>query len=528
MYRFFGWFTALFLAAFLLSASVRNRALPGHLMDHGPNKPDPVIVLDSTVLGLTTVSAGLQVPWEITWGPDGWIWYTEQRGIVGRVHPVTGQRRELLRVPDVYVKRSTGLLGMAVTVDKATATTYVFLDYTYGDAAHTTSKVVRYTAVRDTLTDPFVVLDNIPGNNGHNGARLVALPDGTVLLSTGDAIHDQHAQDVTSLSGKILRMNADGSVPITNPIRGSYVWSWGHRNAQGLTYGQNGQLYSSEHGPNSDDEVNLIQPGHNYGWPGVMGVADLPEEAGPFQTLNPTLPLKWWTPTIGPAGLEYYPHRTIPEWQNTLLVTTLKECDLRVLYLNSTGDSVRSEAIHADRLLGRLRDICVAPNGDVYVSTSNRDWNPTCEGFPQPTDDRIVRLHKIRTLSRSEQAQHRRQRPQQLALADPGALVYEQYCAACHKRDGLGLDGTYPPLAGSEWLKGNLDRQVAILVNGLSGLITVKGKSYNEVMPPFRFLSNQQLADVLTYIHQSFGNRENSVNYKQVATSRLTLDAAGK
>lgn len=513
---------SLFGMTCLLSASVQP---PVSTTGAGrPSDQSGQIVLDSTVLGVTTVSSGMQVPWEISWGPDGWIWYTEQRGIVGKVNPATGQRKELLRVPDVYVKRSTGLLGMAVTRDRASATTYVFLDYTYGDAARTASKVVRYTAIGDTLLNPRMVLDSVPGANGHNGSRLLALPDGTVLLSTGDALRDQNAQDVTSLSGKVLRLNPDGSSPADNPVPGSLVWTWGHRNVQGICRGANGRVYSSEHGLNSDDEVNWLQPGRNYGWPAVMGVNDQPGEDEPYQRLKPTLPLKWWTPTIAPAGLDYYASPVIPEWQNSLLLTTLKECDLRVLHLNRAGDAVGRETVHADQLLGRMRDLCVAPNGDVYVSTSNRDWNPTCAGFPKPTDDRIVRLRKLRTLTRSEQAQRRRQRGQPVAVVNAGAHVYEQYCASCHKKDGQGLVGTYPPLAGSEWIKGAPDKPIDILLKGLSGPITVNGKPYNDVMPAFRFLTDQQIADVLNYVRQSFGNREASLTFKQVAASRAASD----
>lgn len=478
------------------------------------------LVLDSTVLSVTTVSSGLAVPWDIAWGPDGAIWFTEQRGFVGRLDPATGKRKTLLRVPDVFFKRSSGLLGMAVGVDKPTGATQVYLVYTYRRDSVVTSKLVRYTYASDTLTAPKVLLDGIPGNDGHNGARVSLAPDGTILLSTGDAIREKNAQDVTSLSGKILRLNPDGSVPADNPVPGRYAWSWGHRNAQGLCVAANGRVYASEHGPANDDEVNLIERGRNYGWPDVMGISDQPEEAEPYQTRNIRLPLKWWTPTIAPAGLEFYAHRAIPEWRNTLLLTTLKECNLRALRLNDAGDSVRSERVWADRLLGRLRDVCVAPNGDVYLATSNRDWNPTCEGFPKPTDDRIVRLRRLRTLSRREQAERRKRQPLQLARVDPGRLVYDQYCAACHKPQGEGLPGTYPPLAGSEWMKGSPAKMAALVLDGLSGPIMVKGQPYNELMPPLRFLTDQQIADVLTYTRQSFGNRESSITFRDVATVR--------
>ena len=477
------------------------------------------ITLDSTVLSVTPILSNLAVPWDIDFGPDGWIWFTEQRGVVSRVNPNTGQRQRLIELTDVFFKRSTGLLGMTVGVDKTSRQTYVYLDYTYKKAETVTSKVVRYTFDRDTLVNPFVVLDDIPASDGHNGSRMAIAPDGTLIVSTGDATVGKNAQDKNSVSGKFLRINPNGSVPSDNPIPGSYVWSYGHRNSQGLCFSPSGKLYASEHGLANDDEINRIEKGRNYGWPTVTGLNDTPAEDAFYHANNVAVPLLCWTPTIAPAGIAFYAHKAIPEWRNSLIIGTLKECDIRVLALDNAGEKITREKIWADRQLGRLRDICVAPNGDVFVATSNRDWNPTCEGFPKPTDDQIIRLRRVRTLSRSEQMARRQNQPALLSFQEPGQRLYEQHCESCHKKKGEGLADTFPPLAGSEWIKNELTLTQNLL-GGMSGKIQVKGKPYEGVMPAFDFLSNQELADVLTYIRQSFGNQESTITFKAVEKVR--------
>lgn len=232
-----------------------------------PTNETVEMVLDSTVLSVKPIVSNLTVPWDIQYGPDGWIWFTEQRGVVSRVNPNTGVKQQLTKIQDVFFKRSTGLLGMAVGFDKATQQTYVYVDYTYKQAALIASKVVRYTFDKDTLVKPFILLDHIPASEGHNGSRVAIAPDGMLIVSTGDATFSDNAQNIHSLSGKLLRVKPDGSVPSDNPIPGSYIWSLGHRNPQGLCFSPSGKLYASEHGLANDDEINLIEKGRNYGWP---------------------------------------------------------------------------------------------------------------------------------------------------------------------------------------------------------------------------------------------------------------------
>ncbi|MDB5263273.1 MAG: quinoprotein glucose dehydrogenase [Adhaeribacter sp.] len=485
------------------------------------------LVLDSTKVGTSTIIANLNVPWDIIWGPDNWIWYTEQSGTVSKVNPATGEKILLLTIPDVYRDRTLGLLCMALHPNFKKQP-FVFLNYTYKQDAKLMSRWVRYTYNGDILTSPLVLLE-VPADVGHNGARITFTPDGKLMLATGDADvkndekNSGNAQNDNIISGKILRLNIDGSIPKDNPVPGSAVWAKGFRVPQGLVYAANGNLYSAEHGNATDDEVNLIRKGGNYGYPNVAGACNFPHETAFCAQHVVFEPLIAWTPTIAPAGIDYYGATAISEWQNSILVTTLKETDLRVLKLNKAGDGVVSEQIYFDKEFGRLRDVCVSPNGDIYISTSNRDWNPA-KGFPQENDDRIIRVFKI------NEGDKYAANFKQIASADSkigillektGARVYNQYCVACHKEDGNGVAGTFPPLTGAEQVNGNKNDLIAILLKGLSGPILVKGKEYNQQMPAFSFLSDIEIADVLTYIRAEFGKGATSVSNEEVRKVRF-------
>lgn len=485
---------------------------------------------DTSSLEVTTVASHLDVPWEITWGPDNWIWFTEQSGTVSKVNPATGEVKLLLRiVPDVYRNRTLGLLCMALHPDMEHFP-YVYLNYTYMKGKDLWSRWARYTYDGTKLGEPLTLLE-VPANVGHNGSRIAFAPDGKLMLATGDADprNDErnggNAQNLESLSGKILRLNIDGTVPEDNPFPGSAVWALGFRVPQGLVYASNGKLYSAEHGNVINDEVNLIQRGANYGYPNVSGVCDTPKEKPYCEAHDIKPPLMAWTPTIAPSGLDYYNHPAIPEWQNSLLLVTLKTQSLRVLKLNQKGDAVLGEKVYFEKEFGRLRDVCVSPDGDVYVSTSNRDWNPA-EGFPMAKDDRILKISKRNTTvtatpSKAEEANAETSaQPRKTAAAHPGEATFTNYCATCHKANGEGVAGTFPPLKNSSWVRGDKDALIRVILHGLSEPITVDGVRYEGDMPAFNFLTDAQIADLVEYVRSEFGNKKDKVSEKEVARIR--------
>jgi len=345
-------------------------------------------------LHIRDVVTGLDTPWEILWGPDNRIWFTERGGRVSRVDPETGETELLLTIPDVQQRTESGLLGMVLHPDFPDSP-YVFLVYTYqagSQAVDIKEKLVRYTYNGAELVNPLTLISGITANVTHDGSRLVILPDRTLVMTVGDAQIQMAPPSTTSLNGKTLRINLDGSIPADNPWASSpsptnMLWTIGHRNPQGLVWA-NGMLYSSEHGAERDDELNIIQKGRNYGWPNVQGYCDNVSEMQACEAQNVVEPIHAWTPTLATAGLDYYDNAAIPEWRGCLLLATLKEQDLRVLKLSEDGTNYVSETIYYNALFGRLRDICVSPDGRVFVCTSNRDGR----GVPGTYDDRIIEI----------------------------------------------------------------------------------------------------------------------------------------
>src|SRR5690606_17609261 len=254
--------------------------------------------------------------------------------------------------------------------------------------------------------------------------------------ATGDAANYKNAQNDESLNGKILRLNIDGTVPENNPVEGSYVWAKGFRNMQGLVFSKRGFLYTSEHGDALEDEVNLIVKGGNYGWPNIEGIHDTEEEKKYAEKYNTTEPLLSWTPTIAPAGMTHYGSNNIPEWENSLLLTTLKARSLRVLKLNNDGTKILSENIFLENEYGRLRSVCVSPNGDIYVSTSNKDWNPYSKAVE--FDDRILKISKASKIT-SERVSKGKLASENNSIDNIDQL-YSIYCGSCHKDDGSGVE----------------------------------------------------------------------------------------
>lgn len=488
--------------------------------------------VDSTGLTITTVAAHLDVPWEIVWGPDNWIWFTEQSGTVSRLNPETGEQKLLLRIiPDVYRHRTLGLLCMALHPDMKNFP-YVFLNYIYLKGKDLRSRWVRYTYDGSSLREPLTLLE-VPADIGHNGSRIVFAPDGKLMIATGDADHRNeeanggNAQDLQSYSGKILRLNIDGTIPDDNPFPGSPVWALGFRVPQGLVYASNGRLYSAEHGNVNDDEVNLVLKGTNYGYPNVLGACDHPREKEYCIQHAVKEPLMAWTPTIAPAGLEYYSGSAIPEWRNSLLLATLKTQSLRVLKLNEAGDAITGEKVYFERRFGRIRDICVSPEGDVYLATSNRDWNPA-EGFPMESDDRIIRISANRkgegmTAARPAPGTNETSRLATGRPLAPGAALYNSYCASCHKSDGSGVPGTFPPLKATSPVVMDKAALVKVVLQGLSGPRNVAGVQYDMQMPGFSFLSDREVAEVVTYVRTTFGQKKELVTETEVAGLRKKL-----
>ncbi len=317
-----------------------------------------------------TVAEQLNFPWEILWGPDDHIWMTERGGRVSRIEPRTGEVKPLLTIADVQSNGEGGLLGMTLHPDFPQQP-YVYLVYNYNNGGNYREKLVRYSYTNNTLASPQILLDNINASGIHNGSRLLITADNKLLITTGDASNSQSAQNTASPNGKVLRINLDGSIPSDNPLPNNPLWSYGHRNQQGLVLA-NGKLYAAEHGPNIEDEVNIIEKQRNYGWPAVNGPCDEQGENAFCAQQNVRPPI--WSSgnsTVATSGMDYYNHDRISQWDNSLLVATLKAQRLYQLQLSQDGQTVTNTRTWFTNAFGRLRDVCVSPAGRVYLCTSN-------------------------------------------------------------------------------------------------------------------------------------------------------------
>jgi glucose/arabinose dehydrogenase len=320
---------------------------------------------------VSTLATNLEVPWSFAFLPGGDALVTERdSGRLLRVSP-SGDVREIQTLPEGGSGEG-GLLGVAVSPDYS-EDRYVYAYYT----TETDNRVVRFRL--GEVPEP--LLTGIPVNTYHDGGRIKFGPDGMLYVSTGDAGESGNSQDRDSLGGKILRIEPDGSIPPDNPFPGSPVYSYGHRNVEGLAWDARGRLYASEFGQNTWDEVNRIAAGENYGWPAVEGRGG--EDQGYVDPIT-----VWPTSEASPSGAEIPIDGTIPQWDGDLFVTALRGERLWRLELDERGAVVDREKL-LDGQIGRVRDVIQAPDGSLWVSTSNYD----SYGSPvSAQDDRILRL----------------------------------------------------------------------------------------------------------------------------------------
>jgi len=343
--------------------------------------------LPNAELGTEVVASNLDTVWELAWGPDGFIWVTERGGRISRLNSQSGSMTTVAELA-VVEQGEGGLMGLTFHPDFATQP-WVYAVHTDRQGV-LLNRVIRMRFDGTRLGTPEVVLSNIPASFVHDGSRLAIGPDRLLYVTTGDASDPGIAQNRDALAGKVLRLTLDGQPAPGNPF-GNRTYSYGHRNPQGMVFAPDGSLYVSEHGPDDNDEVNRIEAGRNYGWPTVHGRCDgdIGSAELSFCSANAIAePLTTWTPTIATAGLAYYDSPLIPQFQRSLLLVTLKDATLHRLALSADGRSVTSTETLFVHEFGRLRAIVVAPDGSIYLGTSNRD----SRGTPMPTDDRIIRI----------------------------------------------------------------------------------------------------------------------------------------
>lgn len=567
------------------------------------------------------LTTSLSNPWAMRWGPDNMIWVTERTsGEVTRVDPSTGVQQVLLTLDDVYTgQQHEGLLGMALHPEllQDSGNDYVYISYTINngtaEAPDPSAQIVRYSWDNNLqqLVDPTVVIEGLPAWNDHNAGRVVIGPDMKLYYSIGEqganfgrnlrrpnmaqvlpTQEEVDGQNWRTYSGKVLRLELDGSIPEDNPeIEGvrSHVYSYGHRNPQGIGFGPEGTLYEVEHGPASDDEFNIIQPGGNYGWPRVAGFKDdqaylyinwseAPEgvdtNTNPLPDTVPQFPetefegdmvdpiATYFTveddypigqicgyicdPTVAPSSVFYYEagEDGIAEWDNSLLIPTLKHGTLYVQHLSEDGQQADGLPQAWLSTQNRYRDVIVSPDGrsvfiatDAFgsaaqkfgegqntsvlhnpgailvftygdeggsslgISSGNAGGGAAAGGGEnlQEWEDPATGKEEGAGAAITEDADVQ-------AVANLGLPKFSANCASCHGAGGQGGAGAV--LAGNQNLA-DAEFVANTIVNGFG------------YMPAFGSqLSDQDIAEIGTYIRNTWGNDFGVLTTDQVTSAR--------
>ena len=348
----------------------------------------PIWNVGGTSLSEHTLVSGVNIPWELTWGPDNMLWCTTREGDVLRIDPTSGAYDTVLELNVYDSGTEPGLLGMVLHPDWE-STPSVFLVYTAYDFQNGNHERLSVFEWNGTELENEQILHTVDAASIHNGSRLLILPDNTLLMSTGDTGDGGvSSMDPNRDNGKILRLNLDGSIPTDNPNPFSHVFSSGHRNSQGLCLGPNGLVYSSEHGQYNFDEFNIIQAGGNYGWPHVEGGCDgvcdwcNASEETSFCDANDVIePLMTWSPCAAVSDIIYYDHPSIPEWQGCVLMATLGGFAdpiggrLNVLHMSEDGLTVLSDEFAFSEFNQRVRDVAVNPiTGALYLALNGPSY----------------------------------------------------------------------------------------------------------------------------------------------------------
>jgi len=344
-----------------------------YFTDSVPAEGPPVLPMATQeVVDLEIVLENLTIPWDIAFLPSGEMLITEREGRLVSFN-LESKEIESMTIDSVKHAGEGGLLGIAVHPNFS-SNSLIYLYFTSSSEGKSVNRVARYRLEDNKLMDEEVVVENIPGELYHNGGRMAFGPDGLLYVATGDARTSSLAQDKNSLAGKILRVHDDGSIPVDNPF-GNAVYSYGHRNPQGLTWDSRGNLWSTEHGRSGAtsglDELNLIRKGANYGWPESQGDGVVAGTVAPAVHSGPDV-------TWAPASALY--------WDGSIFFGGLRGESLYEAILD--GTRVERVRVHFPSEFGRLRSVVMGPDGMFYITTSNRDGR----GDINPGDDKIIRI----------------------------------------------------------------------------------------------------------------------------------------
>jgi glucose/arabinose dehydrogenase len=327
---------------------------------------------------VSTVAEGLDHPWSIAFLPNKDFLVTERAGNLRIIRNGKLLEKKITGLPQIFSEAQSGLMEVILDPDFIN-NQKLYLSYSSGSRSENTLKVISAKLTDMSLQQVKLILTVTPSRNTphHYGGRMAFLKDGTLLVTSGEGFNfREQAQDLGSMFGKILRINTDGSVPKDNPFVGKKdilpeIYSYGHRNPQAILLSKNGIIWEHEHGPKGGDELNIIKPGLNYGWPAITyGVDYSGAIISPYtKAEGMEQPVTYWVPSIAPSGMTEYQGDKFPEWKGNLFVSALAERSVRRLVLKN--GKVISQHLMLDELKQRIRDIRTGPDGYLYVLTDS-------------------------------------------------------------------------------------------------------------------------------------------------------------
>ncbi len=325
--------------------------------------------LEPSDLPLTSpIAQNLEIPWALAFLPDNGILFTERPGRVRLIDSKGNlQKDPIYIVPDVKTEGEGGLMGIAVDPDY-NKNHFIYLCYTY-DSQKTLNRVVRYIFNGKIFKIDKTIVDTIPGAIFHNGGRIKFGPDNFLYITAGDSLEPSLSQNKNSIAGKILRVDRDGQAAPGNPFS-NLVYSLGHRNPQGIAWDDKNNLWETEHGQSATDELNFIKPGQNYGWPLIRGDETQNGLISPAAHSGKD--------TWAPSGMAYL--------NGSLYFAGLRGQSLYRAKINGEKATITE---HFKNQFGRIREVVLGPDGNLYITTNNRDGR----GTPQEGDDKIIKIN---------------------------------------------------------------------------------------------------------------------------------------
>ncbi len=475
---------------------------------------------------------GIDVPWGMTWLPDGSMLVTDRSGEL--YHVKDGKKTSITNVPKVFARNQGGLLDIAAHPNyKDNGWIYITYSLLKEKQKGSHTALIRAKLENNSLSAIETLYEGSPNvkTAHHFGSRIV-FDKGYVYFTIGDrGKRDENPQDITKDGGKVYRLHEDGRIPEDNPFVGQKdakeaIFSYGHRNPQGMAMNpRTGQIWVHEHGPRGGDEINPITKAVNYGWPVITYGINYSGTTITEETAREGMqqPLYYWVPSIAPSGMAFITSDKYPDLQGHLVVGSLKFQYLELLTLTPDEKVAKREKLLDG--IGRVRSVRQGPDGYLYVGIDgegvfrmvSNSSQKKLQGKPKntaDTDSNTSEASAIAFMKRSDASAKQKEES-----FKRGEAVYNNVCVQCHLGKGEGVAKVYPPLAGSDWLTDKVVESIHSVKYGLKGEILVNGVKYRGIMSPLG-LNDKQVADVMNYTSTSWGNTTENF-YTEEAVSKV-------